>query len=129
MKEGFSVKEEGVGGRVVVVPIERRGVRGVVGRRERIWDCGWVGCWWMYCLGGEVRVGMAIGIGIGMEREKGEGNGGSERTMCGFDGRVERERVDWHVESDNGDATAVAVDANNEERGDARKSVVVHMVG
>lgn len=47
-KEGVSITDDGVGGRDVVVPRERRGVGGVVGRRERMWDWGWVGCGWTY---------------------------------------------------------------------------------
>lgn len=35
-KFGFSVKDWGVGGRAVVVPMEREGVGGSVGRRERM---------------------------------------------------------------------------------------------
>ena len=46
----FSTKEAGVGGRVVVVPRARVGVGGLVGRRERRWEGGVVGCGegWMY---------------------------------------------------------------------------------
>lgn len=35
-KVGFSVRESGVGGMRVVVPIAREGVGGVVGRRVRM---------------------------------------------------------------------------------------------
>lgn len=35
-KWGLVVKDWGVGGRAVVVPMERVGVGGVVGRRERM---------------------------------------------------------------------------------------------
>jgi len=37
-KVGFSVRESGVGGRVVVVPMAREGVGGWVGRRVRMWE-------------------------------------------------------------------------------------------
>jgi hypothetical protein len=37
-KCGFSVKESGVGGSFVVVPIERVLEGGSVGKRVRIWD-------------------------------------------------------------------------------------------
>lgn len=40
MKCGFSVTEEGVGGRAVVVPMAREGVGGWVGRRVRMWEDG-----------------------------------------------------------------------------------------
>ncbi len=40
---GFSVRESGVGGILVVVPIAREGVGGWVGRRVRICDWGLVG--------------------------------------------------------------------------------------
>lgn len=36
-KLGFSLRESGVGGSRLVVPIERVGLGGVVGRRVRIW--------------------------------------------------------------------------------------------
>lgn len=39
-KVGFSVRESGVGGRAVVVPMAREGVGGVVGRRVRMWAVG-----------------------------------------------------------------------------------------
>lgn len=35
-KDGFEVKEDGVGGRVVVVPIARERFGGEVGRKERV---------------------------------------------------------------------------------------------
>ena len=47
-KEGFSVKEDGVGGRDVVVPIAREGFGGVVGRRDKVWVEGERGEEWMY---------------------------------------------------------------------------------
>jgi hypothetical protein len=47
--EGVSVRVEGVGGRVVVVPMERWGVGGEVARRERMWIWGLCGEGWMYC--------------------------------------------------------------------------------
>jgi hypothetical protein len=60
-KEGVSVTEEGVGGRVVVVPRERRGVGGEVGRRERMCVLGIVGCGWMYWI--DVRLELESGLG------------------------------------------------------------------
>lgn len=47
-KFGFSVKESGVGGILVVVPIERLEDGGEVGRRERMCVFGEVGEGWMY---------------------------------------------------------------------------------
>ena len=49
-KWGFSLRESGVGGILVVVPIERRGEGGEVGRRERMCALGAVGLGWMYYL-------------------------------------------------------------------------------
>lgn len=43
MNFGFSVREEGVGGRAVLVPIAREGVGGSVERRERMCVRGDVG--------------------------------------------------------------------------------------
>lgn len=40
--------------------------------------------------------------------------------MCGFDGRVEMLRIEWDREDEEED--------NNEERVDARRRVVVHIV-
>ena len=48
-KDGFSVREVGVGGMVVVVPIERFMVGGEVGRSERMCIEGLLGKGWMYC--------------------------------------------------------------------------------
>lgn len=42
-KCGLVVRESGVGGRAVVVPMARDGVGGVVGRRVRRWEV--VGAW------------------------------------------------------------------------------------
>lgn len=47
-KDGFSARELGVGGRVVVVPMARRAVGGEVGRRERMCVEGLLGEGWMY---------------------------------------------------------------------------------
>lgn len=50
MKRGFSIREEGVGGRAVVLPMERLGEGGEVGRRVR--RCvveGEEGCGKAYC--------------------------------------------------------------------------------
>jgi hypothetical protein len=50
-KWGFSVRESGVGGILEVVPIERLGEGGEVGRRERMEDVdGDVGLGWTYCV-------------------------------------------------------------------------------
>jgi len=50
-KLGFPVKEEGVGGMAVVVPIARAGLGGLVGRRERmlmlLFSEGKVYCGWL----------------------------------------------------------------------------------
>ena len=49
MNLGFSVRESGVGGSLVVVPSARDGVGGVVGRRVRRCECALLGegktCW------------------------------------------------------------------------------------
>lgn len=48
MKFLFSVREVGVGGRVVVVPIARFWDGGEVGRRDSVWVFD-DGLGWMYC--------------------------------------------------------------------------------
>lgn len=49
MNCGFSVRESGVGGMAAVVPRARRGLGGVVGRRERMCVEGEEGEGWIYC--------------------------------------------------------------------------------
>jgi hypothetical protein len=51
-KCGFSVVDEGVGGRDVVAAMERVGDGGLVGRRERICVEGVCGWGWTYCSDG-----------------------------------------------------------------------------
>lgn len=47
-KAGFGVKDVGVGGIWVVIPIAREKVGGEVGRRVRICLEGERGSWWVY---------------------------------------------------------------------------------
>lgn len=69
-KRGFSDRLEGVGGRVVVVPIESVGLTGIVGRRVRMWLFGTLVSGKMYCLF-DVLAGEGILRLYGWERGEG----------------------------------------------------------